>query len=256
MGLGEMPFEVAQTAIQKYVSERDSSGTRFLREVIPSTMGEPLLYSKFPELLELCRSLDVPMNLTTNGSFPGEWGQNPGMEKLLVACSDIKVSTLSCEMGGLDAATWKSNVVRLLECRKRLLQIGVPGHANGKFLSTVSLQVTLHRENLEQAESLLRWAEEVGIHRIKWNPVVFLSVAPPALVKRFSVTEADLETLRPLLHSDKVRCEGSLFFKDAEKLCAVGGQCGSACPFADEVWIWPDGHEDHCPNPERRFSKS
>ena len=47
----------------------DSVGTP-LREIIPSTMGEPLVYRHFDEILDLCAEYDVKMNLTTNGTFP------------------------------------------------------------------------------------------------------------------------------------------------------------------------------------------
>ena len=39
-GLGEMNFEIARAAVEKYAAERDASGKRLLREVIPSTMGD------------------------------------------------------------------------------------------------------------------------------------------------------------------------------------------------------------------------
>ena len=99
-GMGEMPLEVAKAAIEKYAEEIAGGapsgllgkGQCGLREVIPSTMGEPLLYSKFKELLEFCGEKKIPLNLTTNGSFPGLWGTAAGMERLLLACSDIKVS--------------------------------------------------------------------------------------------------------------------------------------------------------------------
>ena len=243
-----MPFEVACAAIEKYAAERDDRGVRLLREVVPSTMGEPLLYSEFDRLLKFCRTLDIPMNLTTNGSFPGKWGSEAGLKELLLACSDIKVSTLSAECGGLDLETWRANVLKLLECRRSLLKSGVTE-------ATVSLQATIHRENIHEVEKLLRWAENAGVQRIKWNPVVFLSLAPKALVERFSVSKTELENLRKVLCSDKLRCEGSLFFDEAAGLCPVGGVCGKNCPFADEVWVWPDGHEDHCPNPEYRFGR-
>ena len=48
---------------------RESEGTP-LREIIPSTMGEPLLYRHFDEILELCAEYGVMLNLTTNGTFP------------------------------------------------------------------------------------------------------------------------------------------------------------------------------------------
>ena len=214
-GLGEMPIEVARRAIEKY------SG---VREVIPSTMGEPLLYSHFEELLELCRSCEIPLNLTTNGTFPGQWRSIEGMEALLVACSDIKVSTLSYEMGGFSEREWKDGVERLLESRRCLEQ-------SGKRAASVSLQVTLHRENASRAPELLRWAEQVGISRIKWNPVVFLDCASRELREQFALPEGAVERLRMELCSKKVRCEGSLFWGNRQGSCAVAGiDCDGNAP--------------------------
>lgn len=243
VGLGEMPIEVARRSIEKYAG---------VREVIPSTMGEPLLYSHFDELLELCRSRGIPLNLTTNGSFPKKWGSDEGLKSLLLACSDIKVSTLSYETGGLPEDEWKANVKELLGVRRLLMESN-----NSRAVATVSLQVTLHRENADSASELLRWAERVGISRIKWNPVVFLGCASRELRERFALPEGAVERLRKDLHSDRVRCEGSLYFEVRGGSCAVSGKdCDGKspeCPFADEVWVWPDGHEDHCPNPKRRW---
>lgn len=248
---GEMPLERALTAIEKYGAERDAQGRRLLREVVPSTMGEPLLYSGFGELLQYCVKVGIKVNLTTNGTFPGAWKQESEMERLLVACSDIKVSTLSCEMGGMESGLWLENVEGLLASRLRLIKAGL------RTVSTVSLQVTVHRENLDRLEEILRWAESAGVQRIKWNPVVFLPEAPLDLRNRFGVDEKNLEDLAQefvagRLRSSKLENAGSLFFERSAGLCPVGGRCDD-CPFTDEVWVWPDGHEDHCPNPARRW---
>src|SRR3954453_15436593 len=40
-----------------------------LREIIPSTMGEPLVYKHLDEILDLCAHYGVKLNLTTNGTF-------------------------------------------------------------------------------------------------------------------------------------------------------------------------------------------
>ena len=244
-GLGEMPFEIARAAIEKYAAERDALGERVLREVIPSTMGEPLLYSHFDELLEFCRALGIPLNLTTNGTLPGKWGSDAAMELLLRSCSDIKVSYLASEL--FDG--WKANVEKLVRVRDRLR-----GNAR---CATVSLQVTLHKKNLQNVPELVSWASAIGIDRIKWNKVVLLSAASRELREMYALDEASLESLRKELRTGVfsascVKHEGSLFFDDGAELCAVGGKCES-CPFADEVWVWPDGREDHCPNPEKRF---
>ena len=261
-GMGEMPFEIARGAIEKYAAVRDASGSRELREVIPSTMGEPLLYSHFDELLEFCRAIEIPLNLTTNGTFPGKWGSDAGMELLLRSCSDIKVSCLASEQ--FDG--WKANVEKLVRVRDRLREktdctgvVGLnaetecAGVAESR-VATVSLQVTLHKKNLQDAPGVMSWASAIGIDRIKWNKVVFLSVAPVELRKEYELGDDDVALLRSRLKSSKVRCEGSLFFTDCcNGNCAMGGVCGESCPFTDEVWVWPDGHEDHCPDPERRF---
>ena len=271
-GMGEMSFEVARAAIEKYAAERDVSGKRLLREVIPSTMGEPLLYSHFDELLELCRALGIPLNLTTNGTFPGNWGSDAAMELLLRSCSDIKVSYLASEQ--FDG--WKANVEKLVRVRDKLREnAGAEADcartadvecADARVVSftsaesrvaTVSLQVTLHKKNLQDVPELVSWASAIGIDRIKWNKVVLLSSASQMLREMYALDDAQLESLRNefrlgALSASNVKHEGSLFFKNCTDQCAVGGKCES-CPFADEVWVLPDGHEDHCPNPERRF---
>ena len=272
LGMGEMPFEVARAAIEKYASERDTSGKRLLQEVIPSTMGEPLLYSHFDELLELCGALGLPLNITTNGTFPGKWVREECLAELLRACSDIKVSYLASEH--FDG--WKANVEKLVRVRDKLrgnaysagvascANVGCARAVNAKCagiaksrIATVSLQVTLHKKNLQEVPALVEWATAIGIDRIKWNPVVFLSIAPRELREMYALDDALLESLRNEFRSGEfsasnVKHEGSLFFKNCADQCPVGGKCG-ACPFADEVWVWPDGREDHCPNPERRW---
>jgi MoaA/NifB/PqqE/SkfB family radical SAM enzyme len=259
--MGEMPFEVARAAIEKYAAERDVSGKRLLREVIPSTMGEPLLYSHFDELLKLCRAMGLPLNLTTNGTFPGKWGREDAMGVLLCSCRDIKVSYLASEQ--FDG--WKANVEKLVRLRDKLREkadcaMGADADCVGTAesrVATVSLQVTLHKKNLQDVPELVSWASANGIDRIKWNKVVFLSTASQSLREMYALDDALLDSLRNEFRSgvfsaSNVKHEGSLFFNDSADICAVGGKCES-CPFADEVWVWPDGHEDHCPNPERRY---
>lgn len=284
-GMGEMPFDVARRAIE-------SALPKGLREVIPSTMGEPLLYSRFDELLELCRANGVPVNLTTNGSFPGTWGGDDGMSRLLAACSDIKVScmgwgeTFAEMMPGLAFDKWKKNVESLVECKSRMAGRGNEESREAESLkaksarvATISLQVTLHRRNFAVATEILQWAESIGISRIKWNVPVFLSVAPAELQERYGLADGEVEELRKKVKSDIVSCEGSLFSgtrqQNAErKLNAGNGEfesqqmnlesenlegqklnpkCAADCPFTDELWILPDGSEQRCPNPERRF---
>jgi len=267
-GMGEMPIATALAAIEKYASERDGLGMRLLREVIPSTMGEPLLYSHFKELLDGCSSIGVPLNLTTNGTFPGMWGRETGMEMLLRACRDIKLSYLASEC--FDG--WKSNVEKLLRLRNRMRALNEGGAAlncaHGSdnedcafesreyaSVSTVSLQVTLHKKNLHDVPAIVSWASEVGIDRIKWNKVVLLKGAPLELRREYVLVGALDDVRGDILaltesFGNKVKNGGALFMD-----CAHGrfSLAAGTCPFVDEVWVLPDGSEDHCPSPERRY---
>lgn len=240
---GEMNFDVARAAIEKYSAVVDECGKRVLREVIPSTMGEPLLYSHFEELLTLCETYKIPLNLTTNGTFPGKWGLDAGMERLLASCIDIKVSSLSSECLGC----WKQNVERLLAVRKCM---------SNSQCATVTIQVTLHKKNLMMIPELIAWASVAGIERIKWNSAVFLSGTPSALREEFEL-DRPLEELQKYILDccemcgSKIRNEGSLFtFPNGKSNFSLKN---GTCPFADELWILPDGSEQHCPSPERRF---
>ena len=280
-GMGEMPLEVAKAAIEKYAEEiaggapsgLPGKGQCGLREVIPSTMGEPLLYLKFKELLEFCGEKKIPLNLTTNGSFPGLWGTAAGMERLLLACSDIKVSCMGFDapafaemMPGLSFDCWRSNVEKLLSLAGELRQRKACGQEHEKNsgqsrVATVSLQVTLHKKLLRSVPEILRWADSVGIARVKWNLPVLIS-AGESLRAEYGIAGSavheirrELESLRALY--PRVRCEGSLFFgadtagaMPVRKIASGEGPCDF---FKDEIWILPDGTEERCPNPERRF---
>jgi hypothetical protein len=80
--------------IENVVKEASQLG---LKEIIPTTMGEPLMYKEFPKIIELCHRYGIKMNLTTNGSFYGR-GVRDWAYLLLPICVDIKIS-------------WNGNVV-------------------------------------------------------------------------------------------------------------------------------------------------
>jgi len=248
--VGEMDFGVAKAVVEKYGSILDDEGCPVLKEVIPSTMGEPLLYSHFSELLDLCGSVSVPLNLTTNGTFPGVWGDEGHLLRLLKGCSDIKISSLASESFG----GWRDNVERLLSVRRELIKSGE------SRIASVSVQATLHGKNLMMIPELIAWATAVGIDRIKWNRAVFLSDCKPELRMAYELDRSVDELRQYILNcgvmcGSSVRNEGSVFASanvSAKRFSLADG----TCPFAEELWILPDGSEQHCPHPERRFGNS
>ncbi len=80
-----MPIELIRAG------RRGGCAAHGLREIIPSTMGEPLLYEHFEEILDLCATHGVKLNLTTNGTFP-RLGARAWAERIVPVTSDVKIS--------------------------------------------------------------------------------------------------------------------------------------------------------------------
>ncbi|GHV15809.1 hypothetical protein AGMMS49938_14930 [Fibrobacterales bacterium] len=80
-----MDFSVIEKVVKAFVPN--------LSEIIPSTMGEPFLYSHFENFLELAKLFNLKVNITTNGTFA-----NGGVERwsplILPVLSDIKFSAM------------------------------------------------------------------------------------------------------------------------------------------------------------------
>ena len=150
----EMDFSV----IEKTVTQLAPHG---LKEIIPSTMGEPLLYSHFENLIDLCKKCGVKMNLTTNGTFPG--GVEKWAEKLLGVISDVKFS-----LNGIKPEINES-IMCGADTKKQLSNIEYYLNLRGKIApeSTVTLQCTFMKSNLHELNNIIQWGIEHGVDRIK-----------------------------------------------------------------------------------------
>lgn len=150
----EMNFSV----VEKTVAQLAYHG---LKEIIPSTMGEPLLYSHFEQLVDLCKKFNVKMNLTTNGTFPK--GVEFWAEKLLDVISDVKFSINGINPEINESIMCGVNTRKQLDNIKYYLNIRKKNGGN----STVTLQCTFMKSNLYELENIIRWAIEHGVDRVK-----------------------------------------------------------------------------------------
>ncbi len=141
-----------------------------VREIIPSTMGEPLLYNHFEKLVDICRELNLKINLTTNGTFPIKgkknhvdyWGQ-----KILPIGSDIKISwngssekTQEKIMVGTSLNSHMKNAQALVAMRDSIA-------ANSGHYCNLTLQLTFMEMNLDEIPDLVRMAIKLGFDRVK-----------------------------------------------------------------------------------------
>lgn len=233
---GEMPWNVAEKAVRFYAAKG-------IGEVIPSTMGEPLLYSHFEQLESLVRELGIRLNLTTNGTFPGK-GAEAWAKELLPISKDIKIScwgmkkrSLEKLCPGMDGERFRENVSAFVRMRQKILE------SSELPLSKISLQMAVCKTNRDDVERVVEWAAELGIDRVKLNRAVFLS-GSESLQKMEQISPEDFGDY-PKLKNVPVELGGTFLQSPRKK---------DSCPFLErELWILPDGSVEFCPDPENRF---
>lgn len=158
-----MPFDIVQSVIKNCVDHG-------LKEIIPSTMGEPLLYDQFDRFIEICEKYNLKLNLTTNGTFPKrstlDWAK-----MLIPICSDIKISfngtTADLQesiMRGTKLEQIVKNVDTVVKIRDKYFK------ENNKYCS-ITLQVTFLESNFDDMTNIIRLGASLNVDRIKGHHV-------------------------------------------------------------------------------------
>jgi radical SAM protein with 4Fe4S-binding SPASM domain len=135
-------------------------------EIIPSTMGEPLLYSGFEEIISLCQKYSIKLNLTTNGTFPKksieEWS------KLLIPiCSDIKISwngsTANTSEKIMKGISFEKNLSKL----NKLIKYRDEYFRTNSYSCRITLQLTFLKNNMHELSDIIKLAASLGVDRVK-----------------------------------------------------------------------------------------
>lgn len=137
-----------------------------VREIIPSTMGEPLGYRYFQKIIDGCARHGILMNLTTNGTFPGK--PATAWAKLIVpVTSDVKISwnaataaTAEGIMQGIRFEKALQNVRDFAAVRDRHYELS--GH-----YCRLTFQLTFMENNMHELADIVRLAATLGVDRVK-----------------------------------------------------------------------------------------
>jgi radical SAM protein with 4Fe4S-binding SPASM domain len=226
-----------------------------LAEVIPSTLGEPLLWRGLDGVVDLCDALGLRLNLTTNGTFPGR-GATAWAERLVPVASDVKISwngasaeTAARLMAGLDLGAAIAGVRAFVAVRDAR---ALPGRR-----CRVSFQVTAQEANVGELAGIVRLAAALGVERVKVNQ---LQVRLPALadrslrrdapaIRRWNAAvraahaAADAHRLRS---GERVLLENVVPLDEDPAAPAPLGPCRFV---GREAWLHPDGRFAPCPHP-------
>lgn len=232
-------------------------------EMIPSTMGEPLIYKHFDHFIELCYKYNIRMNLTTNGTFPRttektvtEWA------KLIVPItSDVKISwngatakTAQEVMKGIDFEQTVENV-------KEFIRIRDKHFANTGYYCRVTFQLTFMQNNMHELAEIVKLASQLGVDRVKGHQLwthfdeikhLSMKASPESIVKWNEyvkqANEAQEKFRKP--NSEKVILENIIPLQNNENKEISESY---ECPFLEkELWVSATGKISPCCAPDEQ----
>ncbi|MBM94479.1 MAG: radical SAM protein [Oceanospirillaceae bacterium] len=233
-----------------------------IREIIPSTMGEPLLYPHFDRFLDLCSELGLTLNLTTNGTFPApETHQNVEYwaQRIVPITSDVKISwngiseaTQSGIMVGASLEKHTDNARRFIAVRDKW--------ASSHYCS-MTMQLTFMRSNLEEIPDMLELALKMGFDRLKGHQLWthFDEIQQESLRNDLVYAERWNQIVRHC--NERVEAHNraverpfrldNFFEMDLTQLEDISP--GGECPFlGKELWVDPTGQLNVCCAPDQQ----
>lgn len=154
-----MPFGLIESTIKEAI-------TTGLKEIIPSTMGEPLLYDHFELIIDLCHRYNIKMNLTTNGTFPRrpviDWA-----EMIAPVCSDIKISLNGSNRIIHESIMLRSKFDSLIEHIKQFKTVRDKIFNKIGHYCRITIQTTFMEKNLGDQQNIALLAISLGVDRLK-----------------------------------------------------------------------------------------
>ena len=250
-----MPFEM----IERVVADAAPHG---LQEIIPSTMGEPLLYEHFEGILELCHRYDVKLNLTTNGTFP-RLGAQGWARKIVPVTSDVKISWNGATKATHEAIMLGAQWDKVLANVRSFIAVRDQHAADGGNRCRVTFQLTFLERNVAELAEMVRLAIDLGVDRVKGHHLWahFDEIEGQSMrrdvgaIRRWNqaVLEAREAAAERTLPNGRSILLENIFLLDetATQDLAPGGPC----PFlGQEAWVSAVGRFDPCcaPDAQRR----
>jgi MoaA/NifB/PqqE/SkfB family radical SAM enzyme len=239
----------------------ESQGTP-LREIIPSTMGEPLVYRHMDEIIELCAQYGVKLNLTTNGTFPGR-GAQAWAERIVPVASDVKISWNGASKETQEAIMLGTRWERVLENVRTFIRVRDAHAAAGVNICRVTFQLTFLESNVGDLAAIVQLAASLGVDRVKghhlwahFEEIKPLSMrrSPEAILSWNEAVQVAYEAAEQhrLPNGNKVLLENIFPLEQGAELDSAPG---AVCPFlGKEAWVSALGRFDPCcaPDAQRR----
>lgn len=250
-----MPIEL----VRKVVADAAAMG---LREIIPSTMGEPLLFAEFDEILALCHEHGVKLNLTTNGTFPGR-GARAWADRIVPLASDVKISWNGATKATHEAVMLGVRWEQALENLRAFIEVRDAHATAGGNRCRVTLQLTFLESNVAELPDVVRLAAELGVDRVKghhlwahFKEIEPLSMrrSPEAIARWNAAVRAAVAAAEEYALADGRRVVLENIFP-LDETGTTDLAPGGPCPFlGHEAWVSAEGRFNPCcaPDAQRR----
>jgi MoaA/NifB/PqqE/SkfB family radical SAM enzyme len=240
---------MAPATAERLVREAAAAG---VREVIPSTMGEPLLWAGLDRLVDLCAELGLALNVTTNGTFPGR-GPAAWAERLVPVAVDVKLSWNAATQAVAAAIMPGIVLADAVEAVRTFVRV----RAASRRRCRVSFQVTAQEGNVAELAAIVRLAAALGVERVKVN---HLQVRFPALahlsLRRSAAAlarwNAAVVEMRAAAEEARLPSGARVLLENVAPLGPDPAAPAAAgpCRFVGrEAWVHPDGTFAPCPSP-------
>ena len=235
----------------------ESQGTP-LREIIPSTMGEPLLYKHMDEIIDLCRQYNVKLNLTTNGTFP-RYGPHAWAERIVPVASDVKISWNGASKKTQESIMLGVRWEKVVENVRIFIAVRDSLAASSDHRCRVTFQLTFLTTNVEELADIVKLAATLGVDRVKGHHLWahFDEIKPLSMRKNTdsiaqwnAAVEKAYEVVEQyrLPDGQKVLLE-NIFPLSQEANTEIAP--GAVCPFlGQEAWVSAEGRFNPCCAPD------
>ena len=161
---GELPYRRMEIeTIEQIMAECAPLG---LEEIIPSTMGEPLIYKHMTRIIELCHEFSVKLNLTTNGTFP-RYGAEKWAQLIVPVGSDVKLSWNGTSQSSQSLVMINNDFEKNMENLRTFIRVRDEHYSTGGNYCSVTLQMTFMEMNLHQVPRVVELAIKEGVDRVK-----------------------------------------------------------------------------------------
>ena len=213
-----------------------------VKEIIPSTMGEPLLYEHFDLFIKKLINTNIKLNLTTNGSFP-YYTLETWADKLIPVLSDIKISINSLKPDVNERIMINDSTLKKIENIKKFVFL------RNKYNShvTITLQVTFMRSNIDSLEEIIDFAIDNNLDRVKGHQLWITNnhIGNEAIMN----DDVLIGEWNNFLYSikDKRKSINLVNFNLIDSSAISDKNCNFSCPFLGrELWINHEGSYDIC----------